>query len=219
MNPETSAAMIGAISLAGAAPLVRLGFNEPRAIMHALDMGAYGVIVPLVNNREESDRAVSACRYAPMGTRSFGPVKNAGVIGTDPDACNRRVLCFVMIETKDGLENVEEICATPGLDGVYVGPDDLRMSLGVPMSETAEAVETILATCKRNGIVAGLHAGDGAQARSLADRGFGLIGIASDADFLADTADRELATALGKQGVAVGPDPERAVRSIVWAGL
>lgn len=219
MNPETSAAMISAVSLAGAAPLVRLGWNDPRAIAHALDMGAYGVIVPLVNDRDEAERAVSACRYPPIGTRSYGPVKNAPAIGTDPAECNRRVLCFAMIETSDGLDNVEEICATPGLDGIYIGPGDLRISLGLAAGEMDGPIETILAACKRHGIVAGLQTAGGEQARAQAARGFGLIGIGTDADFLAASASRELAAALGRPGRAAGPDAERAVRAVVWGDL
>jgi 4-hydroxy-2-oxoheptanedioate aldolase len=219
MDAETSATMMQAIALAGAAPLVRVGYNDPMVIMKALDMGAFGVIVPMVNNREEAEDAVAACRYPPAGRRSFGPVRNSAAIGTDPMLANERVLCFAMVETADGLLNVDEICSTPGLNGIYIGPDDLRLSLGVPHSETGPAVERVLQTCKREGRIAGIHASDGQSARRFAERGFGLIGIASDADFLALAADQALTTARGEPGNAVGATEERVVRSVVWSGL
>jgi 4-hydroxy-2-oxoheptanedioate aldolase len=219
MDAETSAGMMQAIALTGAAPLVRVGYNDPTIIAKALDMGAFGVIVPMINNRGEAENAVAACRYPPAGRRSFGPVRNSAAIGTDPALANQRILCFAMVETADGLSNVDEICATPGLDGIYIGPDDLRLSLGIPASETAPAVERVLQTCLRTGHLAGIHASDGESARRFAERGFTLIGIASDADFLALAAEQALILAKGEPGAAVGATEERVIRSVVWSGL
>lgn len=220
---ETTAGMIQSISLGGSAPLVRVSFNEPWILMKALDMGAHGVIVPLVNTRAESERAVAACRYPPIGMRSFGPVRNSQAIGVETDVANERTLCFVMIETREGFENVAAIAATPGLTGIFIGPDDLRLSLGAPKGEPDPAVlETVLDACKTNEIVCGIHTGDGDAARLRGEQGFGLIGIGSDADFLADSADRAVSLAHGRPGGREGaqtPDEDLTVRAVVWSGL
>lgn len=220
MDLETTASMISAISITGAAPLVRVAFNEPWMIGKALDMGAYGVIVPLVNDRREAEAAVAACRYPPAGRRSFGPVKNAPAIGTDHHRCNQRVVCAVMIETREGFENRDEICSTTGLDAVFIGPDDLRISLGLEHGAPAdEAVAHVLAACRRHGVVAGIHVADGHGARARTADGFLLIGIGSDGDFLAYSADSALTTARGATPEAAGPTKERTVQAVVWAGL
>jgi 4-hydroxy-2-oxoheptanedioate aldolase len=219
MGQETSAAMIQAISLSRVDVLVRVGFNDPMVIMKALDMGATGVIVPLVNDRREAEAAVAACRYPPAGRRSYGPVRNAQTIGVEPELCNERVLCVAMIETADGFANVEEICATPGLDGVYIGPDDLRISLNATNGDSAGAVDKIIDACKRHEIVAGLHAATGDEARRLSERGVQLVGIATDADFLAGYADQELIAARGAAADTVAAPGDRLVRTVVWSGL
>src|SRR5918993_5259535 len=108
--------MFQVIRAGGAAPITRVLSNDPFLIMKALDAGAWGVIVPLVNSAEDAARAVSACRYPPEGIRSFGPVLAAGVIGSrDPEKLGGGGVCLVMVETREALENVGEIAATPGL--------------------------------------------------------------------------------------------------------
>src|SRR5215207_10499160 len=125
--------MFQAIRAEGAAPITRVLSNDPFLIMKALDAGSWGVIVPLVNSAEDAARAASACRYPPQGIRSFGPVRAAGVIGSrDPEKLGGEVLCLVMVETREALERVDEIAATPGVDGIYIGPADLALSLGLP---------------------------------------------------------------------------------------
>jgi 4-hydroxy-2-oxoheptanedioate aldolase len=154
LDPATLMAMLQAIAGAGSAPLVRVARNEPFAIGQALDLGAAGVIVPMVEGGEEAARAVAACRYAPDGIRSFGALR-AGA--------GDRPLCLVMIETRAGLEAAEEIAATPGLDGIYVGPSDLALSLGLQPTirlehpPVLEALETVRAACAAAGVIAGVH--------------------------------------------------------------
>jgi 4-hydroxy-2-oxoheptanedioate aldolase len=123
---ESLGIMIQVASLAGAVPLVRVPLNEPWLIQKALDLGAHGIIVPLVNTRAEAERAAAACRYPPLGVRSFGPIRAARTIGWEPDQANAEVVCIVQIETAESLENVEQIAATPGVDALFVGPADLR---------------------------------------------------------------------------------------------
>jgi 4-hydroxy-2-oxoheptanedioate aldolase len=199
--------MFQAIRAEGTAPITRVLSNDPFLIMKALDAGAWGVIVPLVNNADEAASAVAACRYPPRGMRSYGPVRAAGVIGSrDPEELGGEVLCLVMVETREALERVEEITSTPGVDGVYIGPSDLALSLGLPptldVTEDAhvEAVNWIREACHRNGIAAGIHAASGEWARKHAEAGFDMVTVATDAALLRRAALRELTVARGEAG-------------------
>jgi 4-hydroxy-2-oxoheptanedioate aldolase len=148
--------------------------------------------------------------------RSYGPVRAAGVIGSrDPEELGGEVLCLVMVETREGLERVEGIAATPGLDGIYVGPSDLALSLGLPPTldivedEHAEAVERIRVACHRSGIAAGIHAASGEWARRHAEAGFDMVTVATDATLLKNAALREVTLARGGR-VGAGPDQGRS---------
>jgi 4-hydroxy-2-oxoheptanedioate aldolase len=185
---------------AGSTPLVRVAWNEPGLIMRALDLGAAGVIVPLVGSREEATRAVQACRYPPAGMRSYGPSRAELVIGTSlPAELAAAALCFVMVETRDGLERVQEIAATPGLDGIYIGPSDLSLALGLtprvggPALE--QAIRTIRETAHAHGLIAGMHCASGQAARARANEGFQLITVAVDSSLFRATIARELSDA------------------------
>ena len=199
---ETLPAEIAACRAGGAAPIVRPAANEFWQIGRALDLGALGVLVPLVSNADEAAAAVSACRYGPAGRRSWGPTLIARVVGSgDPALLEREALCIVMIETLEGLEQVEQIAAVPGLNGIYYGPADLAISLGVAPGEAAasrehaEAIERIRRAAQSNGIAAGAHCGTGKQARERAGQGFDLITITSDSRALAVGVEQELAAA------------------------
>ena len=201
------APMFQVIRAGGAAPITRVLSNDPFLIMKALDAGAWAVIVPLVNSAEDAARAVSACRYPPQGIRSFGPVLAADVIGSrDPEKLGGEVVCLVMVETREALERVGEIAATPGLDGVYIGPSDLALSLGLPPTleimegEHEAAVRRIREACHEHGIAAGIHAPSGEWARRHAQAGFDLITVASDAPLLRGAAGQEMTTA--REGLA-----------------
>lgn len=121
----------------GPAGLVRVESNDQTYIGKALDAGARGVIVPLIDTAEDAARAVSYVRYPPAGVRSYGPMRSQLRVGPLPAEANDSVVVLAMIETPDGLENVEAICAVPGLDGVYVGPSDLRIAVGGASPRTA----------------------------------------------------------------------------------
>src|SRR5215216_1548438 len=197
--------MFQAIRAEGAAPITRVLSNDPFLTMKALDAGAWGVIVPLIGSAEDAARAVSACRYPPRGIRSYGPVRAAGVIGSrDPEELGGEVVCLVMVETGEALERVDEIAGTPGLDGIYIGPSDLALSLGltptldVKQSEHAEAVERIRDACHRNGIGAGIHAPSGEWARKHAEAGFDMVTVATDASLLRNAANKEVTIARGE---------------------
>lgn len=199
-DESTMVAMFAAVEAAGATPLARVAWNEPWMIMRALDLGAAGVIVPMVNNGAEAARAVSACRYPPHGQRSYGPLRAALTAGSaDPERVAADALCIVMVETADGLEHVEEIAATPGLDGIYVGPADMSLALGRAPGMGAELLEQGIArvadACRRHGLVAGMHCAGGEEARARADAGFRLVTVAGDASLFAAKVAAELAAA------------------------
>lgn len=181
-----SAAMIQAIELAGGTPIVRVPWNEPGIIGKTLDAGAHGVIVPMVNTREQAEAVVDAARYVPDGSRSWGPVM-AGQRRPD----NRRwahetVAVVPMIETREAVANLDAILTVPGIDAVYVGPADLSISLGLEPygnpdeSVLDEALETIVDGCRRHGIVPGIHS-TGAQTPKRRAQGFRMITVSSDA--------------------------------------
>jgi 4-hydroxy-2-oxoheptanedioate aldolase len=186
-----------ATGAAGAASLTRVLSNDAGLIGRALDAGATGVIVPLVNGAEEAARAVAACRYPPEGVRSYGPVRASGIVGPG------EVLCFVMVETREGLDRVEEISAIPGLDGIYIGPADLALSLGLaPTLEITEkkhieAVRRIKDACRERGIAVGIHCGSGEWARRHAEAGFDVVTVTMDTKLLTEAARRELDVARG----------------------
>jgi 4-hydroxy-2-oxoheptanedioate aldolase len=181
-------------------PIVRVPSSDPSTVGRALDAGAEGIIVPMVNNREDAERAVDACMYPPVGLRSHGLARGHQPFGRNPGEINREVLCFVMIETREGLDAANEICTTPGVDGVYVGPSDLALSLGFsPMEERppehADAVAKILAACDESGVVPGIHAYGGADARGRSAQGFKMVTVTADAAVLAMGSRSELGAA------------------------
>ena len=187
--------MLQALEITSTPAFVRVTWNEPDLIMRALDAGAQGVVVPMVNTADEARRAVGACRYAPDGYRSWGPIRAAlGRADYSPETANRGVVCAVMIETTQAVENLDEILAVPGVDAVYVGPSDLAVSLGLqPAADPVEpahieAVERILAGCERHGIIAGIHCGSIEGARRWQQRGFRMLNVNNDATYVRATA-------------------------------
>jgi 4-hydroxy-2-oxoheptanedioate aldolase len=123
--------MLQAISTTPTVPVVRVPWLEPGIVMKALDAGAYGVIAPMINTREEAQRLVAYTHYAPMGTRSFGPVRASMYGGADyPTEANKTIVAFAMIETAQALDNLDAILSVEGLDAIYIGPSDLSLSLG-----------------------------------------------------------------------------------------
>ena len=206
-DERTMVAMFQAIAGAGSVPLARLAWNEPWLIMRALDLGASGVIVPLVGNGDEARRAVEACKYPPHGNRSYGPIRAQQVVGSSaPSDLADSVVCFAMIETRDGIDRLEEIAATPGLDGLYIGPADLALALGRTPGAGGEALDDAITkvrdSCDAHGLIPGMHCDGGATAQAFATRGFKLITVGVDSSLLKATLARELATARDEAQVA-----------------
>ena len=213
---ESAAPMLQAITAAGPVPLVRVPANEPWLIMRALDLGASGVVIPLVGTAEEAARAAAACRYPPDGVRSWGPVRTSPALGGDSGERNERVLCLVMVETRDGVENLDAICAVPGVDGVYVGPRDLALSHGLsPGPELDGLIEHIAATCRLHGVPPGIHARSGESARAYAEAGFLFASVATDRELLARVSRAELAAALGREPAPEPVSPGGVLRAAV----
>jgi 4-hydroxy-2-oxoheptanedioate aldolase len=192
-------ALIRAAGAAGCSPIVRVASNEPWLLMRALDAGALGVVIPMVDDGMQAARAVEACRFPPEGRRSYGPIRAAAVIGSrDPADVANEALCIAQIETRSGLENVEEIAATPGLDALYIGPADLALALGIPLAGAGDdprhvdAVERILRACQASGIGAGMHTRSGELARRYADKGFSMLNLGADHELLTGAVRREL---------------------------
>jgi 4-hydroxy-2-oxoheptanedioate aldolase len=189
-------ALLQSISAGGAAPLVRVPGNEPWLIGRVLDLGARGVIVPLVSSALEAERAARACRYPPAGGRSWGAVRTYAATGTTTEQRNAAVLCIPMIETVEGVAELEMICRTPGVDAVYVGPTDLRLGHGLePGADLDAIIDAIAARARACSVPAGLHTRSGEAARRALERGFQFATIASDRELLAGAAARELAAA------------------------
>ena len=190
--------MLQAVAVGGAIPIVRVVENDPGLIMKALDAGASGVVVPLVETAAEAARAVAACRFPPYGTRSYGPFRAAMHAGTSDPAELSRVACIAMVETRTGLDNLDEIAATDSLTGIYVGPSDLSLGLGLaPASydapEFIAALDAIQAACTRYKLVSGIHCYEGTTASRYIKDGFGMVTVAVEMRLLRAA----LATELG----------------------
>jgi 4-hydroxy-2-oxoheptanedioate aldolase len=196
-------ALVPAISGRGAVPLARVAENDMTVIGRALDAGALGVIVPLVGNRADAERAVAACHFPPRGNRSYGPSRFAINTGSWEPSDVERVACIVMIETAEGLENASEIARTPGIDAILIGPSDLAIALGVPPATThedtkvQEAVAVIREAALEAGIVAGMVCTGGTIARRYVLAGFRMVVAAVDLTLLLDGVEAELRAAEG----------------------
>ena len=205
--------MLVGITAGGAIPVVRVTWNQPAPIMAALDAGAFGVIIPMVNDAEEAQRAVAACRFPPKGMRSYGPVRAKYTLGSADPVALDEVACIVMVETVGGIAHVEDIVSVPGVDAVYIGPSDLALAVGKkpgprPYDDLAEPVAQIKAACRKHGVALGIHSLTGEAAAHWAEAGFDMITVGSDASMFAAAVRSYLETA--RQGLSrrqSGGDP------------
>jgi 4-hydroxy-2-oxoheptanedioate aldolase len=188
----------------GPAGIVRVEANNAAVIGQALDAGARGVIVPMVDTAEEAAAAVRAARYPGAGSRSYGPMRSGLRVGPVPAESDAAVLVLVMIETPQGLENVEEICAVEGVDGVYIGPSDLRLAIGGTSAQDPEvqeafdaAIDRVLAAAQAANKIPAIHTPAGEVARQRIAQGFTFVTIASDLTHLEQAARQHLDAARG----------------------
>ena len=169
--------MLQAIQSGGdATPLVRVPWNDPGHIMRVLDAGAMGIICPMINTKAEAEALVRSGRYPPMGERSFGPFRAAQYGADYWQKANEEILLFAMVETRQAVNNLEEILSVKGINGVYVGPSDLSLSMGKPPTldptdkEVLAAIDIIVKTTRKWGLIAGVHT-DGPADRAAPLRG------------------------------------------------
>ena len=184
--------MLQAISTSKVVPMARVNWNEPGQIMKILDAGAYGIICPMVSNKTEAENFVKACMYPPDGYRSYGPIRGLVYGGPDyADEANNEILKFAMIETKESLENLDDIMKTPGLDGIYIGPADLSLAIGQKPSfdkpegdPVYDVIMKILDHAKKNKLIAGIQNGQPEYAEKMIKKGFQLVTIGSDQRYM-----------------------------------
>lgn len=203
--------MLQAISTTDTVPVVRVPWLEAGALMKALDAGAYGVICPMINTREDAQKLVAWTHYAPQGTRSFGPVRALLYGGADyPQHANETIVTFAMIETARALDNLDDILSVEGLDAIYIGPSDLSLALGCrPVFDDVDpkaqqAIDHVLDRAKAHGVVAGIHNGHANGALARIAKGFQFTTVSSDARLMAAGAQQALAAMRAKQAPPAG---------------
>lgn len=206
---ESALPMFQAISSTEAIPLARVPTNDPAQIMRLLDSGAYGIICPMISTVDDAESFVSSCRYPPRGQRSFGPARASLYGGADyyPNA-DKEILTLGMIETQAGLDNLEQILAIDGLDGIYIGPNDLALALGsVPKSESDDpvvikAVEHIRLRALAHGKIAGIFCSSGEAAAMRLKQGFQMVTPGNEAALMAVAA--KAAVTIARGGLTTG---------------
>ncbi len=201
------AGVFRAIELRGAAPTTRVPANDFAQIGKALDVGAVAIVVPMVGNPDEASRAAAACHYPPRGGRSVGALRGPLARASRRLEGLDEAACVVMVETAEGLRNVDAIAATPGVDAVYIGPGDLGLGLGMsawsedwtPAEATthADAIAAVLTACRRHGVAPGIHTGDGRTARRYLEQGFLMVTVANELGLITEGGRTELALARG----------------------
>jgi 4-hydroxy-2-oxoheptanedioate aldolase len=208
---EVATYMFAAIADAGCTALARVPANRHDHIKRALDNGAHGVVVPMVNSRAEAEAAVSACLYPPAGDRSVGGSVHALNFQCTPAEyyarANDEVLVVLQCEHIRAVEDAESVYSVPGIDAVFVGPNDLAASMrskdGKPPSAeaTAQALRHVLAACKKNKVPAGLHCYSPEEAKGRIEEGWQFIAIGSELRMMMDAArDVVRRTGLAGQG-------------------
>lgn len=204
--------MLQAISGTPAVPLVRVPDLNPAQIMHLLDAGAYGVICPMISTPEQTKTLVAACRYPPLGNRSFGPSRGLLYGGADyVNHANETIMAIPMIETAEAVDRIEEILDVDGVDMIYLGPNDLAFALdhhaGHPRPKSEAALLHVLSAATRRGIPVGIFCGSGEEARTRVKQGFRLVTPGNDFAHLSRSMKEAVKITLEQTG------PEMAVQN------
>ena len=202
--------MLQAISTTDVTPLARVNWNEPGQIMKILDAGCYGIICPMVSNKNEAENFVQACLYPSKGYRSFGPVRALLYSGEDyAEHADNEILKLAMIETKEALDKLEEILNTKNLDGIYIGPADLSLAVGekpgFDKGENTKAYKEILRILeftKKKNLLAGIHNGTAEYAEKMISKGFDLVTVGSDQRFMSAGAKNVIEKIKGKNNTS-----------------
>jgi 4-hydroxy-2-oxoheptanedioate aldolase len=195
---ETTTHIFASVADAGCTALARVPANRHDHIKRVLDNGAMGVVVPMVNTRAEAEAAVAACLYPPVGNRSVGGSAHALNFGTTANDyfahANEELLIVLQCEHIQSVENADAIFAVPGIDAIFVGPNDLAASMrgkdGKPPSgeATTQALKHVLATCKKHGVAPGIHVGSAEEARVRIAEGWQFIAVQSELKMMLDGA-------------------------------
>ncbi len=187
----TTQSIIQAILTTDTVPLVRVPWNDPMSIKRALDAGAYGLVIPMVNSREEAINAVQACRYPPVGVRSYGGPRARLYGGVDYfEHANEELALIVQIEHVDAVNRVDEILSVEGVDGFFIGPSDLAISMGLkPGLDNTDprhiaAVSKVLASGKKHHAAGGILVSSPEAVNERIAQGFQFIGLSSDESFM-----------------------------------
>jgi 4-hydroxy-2-oxoheptanedioate aldolase len=189
MDAADAARLLAATATSATTPLVRVVANAFDQIGKALDAGAHGVIVPMVNTADEAARAVAACRYPPVGRRSNGPIRGVSDGAAYLASANAEVACVLMIETAEGLANVEAIAATAGVDALFIGPVDMCLTLGVGATDFdspkfTAALDRVVAACEASGKAPGIFGYSATLAARYLSEGFTFASIGADTALL-----------------------------------
>lgn len=200
---ETTTHIFASIADAGGIALARVPSNRHDHIKRMLDNGAHGIVVPMVNSRAEAEAAVSAMFYPPVGTRSVGGSVHA--LNFDTSAgdylakANDELLVVLQCEHIQAVRDAESIFSVPGIDAIFVGPNDLAASMRGPNNKppapeaTKEALAHVLATCKKNKVAAGIHCGSAEEARMRIEEGWQFLAITSELKMMLDGVEAVLA--------------------------
>lgn len=195
VNPETLAAMVALLTAGGAAPIVRVGEVDQYLVKQALDAGAQGILVPLVNSEAEARRVVSYAKYPPTGVRgiaSAAATRYGKELGSYLRRANGDLLVGVQIETREALANVDAIAAVDGVDLVFVGPQDLTLNLGLMDDRkdplVRDAMRRVADAATRHGKAAGTLVVDADEKKVAVELGYRFVGLASDVRFLINGA-------------------------------
>lgn len=200
---ETFVGATFALAGTGASPIVRVPSLDTGLIGRVLDAGAEAVVVPLVESAEQAARAVAACRYYPEGHRSVGSIRGAYTLSGTVAEVNREVSCIVMIESMAGVENAEAILSVPGVDGVYIGPGDLALTLGLAPGLAhqpgphADSIAHVRDLCVRMGKVVGIQCHSGVAARKMVADGYRMVTVTTDSTVVKNGFRAELEAARG----------------------
>ena len=187
---HSSISMLQALKGTDTVPFVRVPWNEPGIIMRMLDLGVVGVIAPMINNKKQCEEFVSYCYYPPIGQRSFGPMRAQLEYGNDYYENGKNIISLAMIETKEAVNNLDDILSVPNLTGVYIGPADMCSSYGLkPQFDPRDKqiysnIELIVKKAREKNKIAGIHTGSIDYAKEMIKLGFQFVTILSEFRFM-----------------------------------
>lgn len=193
-------AIFHAVATTDCIPFARVPWNDPQIIKRVLDAGAYGVVIPTVESVDQAEQAIDACRYPPDGHRGMGTIRGRLYGGDDYTThANEEICVVIMLETITAVENADAILSVPGIDAVFIGPNDLAASMGLPLGldnqhpDHLAAVATIRDACDRHNIPPGIHCGSPGAVNQRIDEGFKWIALSSDAGLMSGAASAQVA--------------------------